>query len=123
MRGGILIHEKLIHTYKRRELAKTISMLPQSKEGLPDLTVKELVSYGRSPHHSFLNQGSKAEDEAVIDWALDITGTKKHENRMFHELSGGEQQKARIATALSQKTDILLFDEQTTYLVWLTSWT
>lgn len=114
--GEILIHDKPIRTYKRRELAKTISMLPQSKEGLPNLSVKELVSYGRSPHHSFLNQGSKTENEAIIDWALEITGTKKHENRMFHELSGGEQQKARIAMSLAQKTDILLLDEPTTYL-------
>lgn len=114
--GEILVQDQPIHTYKRREFAKTISMLPQSKEELPDLCVRELVSYGRSPHHSFLHKGSKAADEAVIDWALDITGTKKHESRMFHELSGGEQQKARIAMALAQKTDILLLDEPTTYL-------
>ncbi len=115
-KGEVQIEQRPLKDYSTKELARSVSMLPQSKSGLPELTVRELVAYGRSPHKRLFESRMKQEDEAIIDWALEITGTKRHENRMFHTLSGGEQQKARIAMALAQKTDILLLDEPTTYL-------
>ena len=114
--GEVCVYGQPVQRYKKKEFAKTISMLPQSKQTLPDLTVKELVSYGRSPYQSTFGKRSSSEDEQIIEWAMKVTGTSKYRDRMFHSLSGGEQQKARIAMALTQKTDILLLDEPTTYL-------
>lgn len=114
--GEVLIGERQAKDYSTRELATAISMLPQTKEWMPELTVREFVAYGRSPHKGLFRNRLTTEDEKVIEWALDITGTRRHEGRMLQTLSGGEQQKARIAMALAQKTDILLLDEPTTYL-------
>lgn len=114
--GEICVYDQPIQCYKKKEFAKTVSMLPQSKQSLPDLTVKELVSYGRSPYKKTFQKRSSSDDEQIIEWAMEVTGTVKYRDRMFHSLSGGEQQKARIAMALAQKTDILLLDEPTTYL-------
>lgn len=114
--GEVHIQNKPANAYKRSEFARTISMLPQSKESIPDITVRELVAFGRSPHQGMLRQRLTKEDEEIINWALKMTGIRRHEDRMFHTLSGGEQQKARIAMAIAQKTEIVLLDEPTTYL-------
>lgn len=114
--GEICVYGKPVDCYKKKEFARTVSMLPQSKQSLPNVTVKELISYGRSPYKSMFQQRPSAEDDATVTWAMEISGTAKHQDRLFHALSGGEQQKVRLAMALAQKTDILLLDEPTTYL-------
>jgi iron complex transport system ATP-binding protein len=113
--GDIYVHDKSTKAYKSIEFAKTLSMLTQSRSSLPDLTARELVSYGRSPYKRVFDR-MKAEDEQIVDWAMEVTGTIRHAQRMFHTLSGGEQQKVRIAMALAQKTSIILLDEPTTFL-------
>ncbi|MGM9929020.1 MAG: ABC transporter ATP-binding protein [Bacillus sp. (in: firmicutes)] len=114
--GSISVLDKELKAYKRKEFAHVLTMMPQSKDMLPDLTVREIVSFGRSPYQGVFSKQNKQADEEAVEWALIITGTKKHEDRMFHTMSGGEQQKVRIAMALAQKTDILLLDEPTTFL-------
>jgi ABC-type cobalamin/Fe3+-siderophores transport system ATPase subunit len=113
--GKVLIHGRPVKEFKTSELAQSLAMLTQSKGSLPELTVKELITYGRSPYKRLFDR-MKADDESIINWAMEVTGTKRHEDRMFHTLSGGEQQKARIAMALAQKTNIILLDEPTTFL-------
>ncbi|WP_026672666.1 ABC transporter ATP-binding protein [Alkalihalobacterium bogoriense] len=115
-KGEVRLNEKKLHEYKAKEFATTLAMLPQSKGVLPNLTVKELITYGRSPHQQLFTYRLSTDDKIAIEWAMDVTGTSKHANRMFHTLSGGEQQKARIAMALAQQTNLLLLDEPTTYL-------
>ncbi|MEK8131501.1 heme oxygenase [Paenibacillus filicis] len=114
-RGEVEVHGQPAKAYSSVQFAQTIAMLTQSKGQLPDMTVRELVAYGRSPYKRLFDRMS-AEDQEIVDWALQVTGTKRNEHRMFQTLSGGEQQKARIAMALAQKTNILLLDEPTTYL-------
>ncbi|MEI3607544.1 ABC transporter ATP-binding protein [Pseudogracilibacillus sp. SE30717A] len=114
--GSVYVLNKNSRLYKSKEFAQIITMLPQSKDTLPNLTIKELISFGRSPHKSFLASRFTKEDEMIIEEAMEMTNTTKHKDRLFFSLSGGEQQKARIAMALAQKTNILLLDEPTTYL-------
>lgn len=113
--GNVLLAGRDARSYSAADFAKTATMLTQSKGQLPDFTVRELVAYGRSPYKRLFDRMTAA-DRDIVDWALDVTDTRKHEQRMFHTLSGGEQQKARIAMALAQKTGLLLLDEPTTYL-------
>ncbi|MFF2909222.1 heme oxygenase [Paenibacillus sp. NPDC057934] len=114
--GEVRILGEELHKFPRRKLARTLAMLPQSKHVPENLTVRELVAYGRSPYQSPWNYSANAEDQQWIDHALQLTGTARYADRMFHTLSGGEQQKARIAMTLAQNTDILLLDEPTTFL-------
>ncbi|WP_141502637.1 heme oxygenase [Paenibacillus luteus] len=115
-KGEVAIQGKEAGDYSRADYARTISMLPQAKDMLPELTVRELVAYGRSPHKRLFKQRLTEEDQKIIDWAMKTMSIRRHDDRMFHTLSGGEQQKARIAMALAQKTDIILLDEPTTFL-------
>ncbi len=90
-------------------------MLPQAKEVLPSITVKELVGYGRVPFQRLTGPVSE-EDKEIIAWAIRETGLENMADRMVGHLSGGELQRARIAMALAQKTSVLLLDEPTTFL-------
>lgn len=114
--GRVQVLDRPLDTYPLKQFAQTVSMLPQSKEGLPALTVGELVSYGRTPHKKMFEQRWTDEDEKKISLALEMTGTHKHKDRLLHTLSGGERQKARIAMTLAQSANIIILDEPTTFL-------
>ncbi len=100
--GELYVDNRKAAEFTTIQYARTLSMLTQSRHSLPDLTVRELVSYGRSPYKRIFDRMT-SNDEHIVDWAMDVTGTRRYEQRMFHTLSGGEQQKARIAMALAQK--------------------
>lgn len=51
-----------------------------------------------------------------MKFALEITNTYKHKDKLVAELSGGQKQRVWIAMALAQDTKILFLDEPTTYL-------
>ena len=47
--GRVLLEGRPISSYSRRELARLISLLPQTRE-VPSVTVERLTAYGRYPH-------------------------------------------------------------------------
>lgn len=113
--GAVLIDGKGILTLNTKDVAKRLSLLPQTSSAPDGLTVHELVSYGRHPHKSPF-EGLNQTDFDNIDWAIDVTGIKKFTDRPVSELSGGQKQRVWLAMALAQNTDIILLDEPTTYL-------
>lgn len=113
--GLVTLDNQFIHKFKRKEYSQKIAMLPQAKEVMPSITVKELVGYGRVPFQRLTGPVSE-EDKEIIAWAIRETGLENMADRMVGQLSGGELQRARIAMALAQKTSVLLLDEPTTFL-------
>ena len=113
--GEVVINNKSIKKIKQKDLAKEIATVHQQNTVPSDITVKELVSYGRIPHKKYF-QGNDENDDEIIDWAIKRTGLKDLEDKVVMSLSGGERQRAFIAMALAQKSKILFLDEPTTYL-------
>ena len=114
-KGNVLLDGCDIQTMKPKALAKKLGVLPQIHTAPSDFRVKELVGYGRMPHQKLM-AGKSKEDEEVIRWAMEVTGTWKFRDKSIYEISGGETQRVWIATVLAQKPEIMFLDEPTTYL-------
>jgi iron complex transport system ATP-binding protein len=113
--GRVLIDDRRIADFGRRELARTVSYVPQPDAGPLDYTVRAFVEMGRFPHISAWAALTEADAEAV-DGAMELTGVTEFSDRSMSSLSGGERQRVSIAAALAQGGSILLLDEPTSFL-------
>lgn len=114
--GSIRLQDEDINTIKLRDFAQKVAIVHQYNSAPQDLTVEKLVAYGRTPYQKFGRSQSSEVDEEKIQWAMEITHTLKHKDKLVSELSGGQKQRVWIAMALAQDTKILFLDEPTTYL-------
>lgn len=114
--GVIKLNGKDISTLKRIDIAKKIAVVHQSNTAPADMTVRKLVSAGRTPYHKFLHSFDKDTDNEAIHSAMLNTDIIDYADTPISNLSGGQMQRVWLALALAQQTGILLLDEITTYL-------
>ncbi|MDA3974209.1 ATP-binding cassette domain-containing protein [Enterococcus thailandicus] len=106
--GEIYLDHNEVRTWKSNELAKKLAILRQSNELNLQITVRELVEFGRFPYtKGRLTQ----EDHQLVEEALEHLGLTKLADQFVHTLSGGQLQRAYIAMVLAQDTDYILLDE------------
>ncbi|MFC3039948.1 ABC transporter ATP-binding protein [Virgibacillus xinjiangensis] len=113
--GDVVLDGEDISKMATKDVARKLSILPQSPVSPEGLTVYELVKQGRNPHRKLLKKWSKEDEEAVVH-ALESTNILELKDRFVDSLSGGQRQRAWIAMTLAQETDTILLDEPTTYL-------
>ncbi len=112
---SIRLEGKPLEFYRRKDLARWMSYVPQAEGRGAPFTVREFILMGRYPHLSpFSLIGAR--DREAVERALEWTGTRAFSDRPLDSLSGGERQKVLIAAALAQEARILLLDEPTTFL-------
>jgi zinc transport system ATP-binding protein len=91
-----------------------IGYLPQRAEAGLDapITVRELVTAGRTPVVGLLRSLGDGDREAIEE-AIGRVGLSDLAGRQIRELSGGQRQRAFIAKALAGDPDLLVLDEPT----------
>ena len=113
--GCVMLDGTDLETIAKRDIAKTVAVVPQTNEIRFSFTVREIVSMGRMPFQSMMG-GESREDAAIIDDAIEKVGLTHLADRHINTMSGGERQRVMIARALAQTPKILLMDEPTLHL-------
>jgi iron complex transport system ATP-binding protein len=112
--GEVIVDGKNLYHMSPKKAAQKMALLAQNSE-IVDITVQQLISYGRSPHKSIL-QKINSDDQQIIGKAVEQTNLQHLIDRNVATLSGGERQRVWIAMAIAQQPAILFLDEPTTYL-------
>lgn len=101
------MNEKKLTLYRRKHLGYIFQMYNL----IPNLTVRENIEVG-----AYLS-----DRPLDVDELLETLGLTKHAHKLLNQLSGGQQQRCAIGRAIIKNPDILLCDEPTGALDYVTS--
>lgn len=106
--GEIVIEGHAIKDFNHNDLAKKLSILKQSNHTDMNITVEQLVQFGRFPYcKGRLNK----DDMEHVESAIKLLNLQHIRDRNIKALSGGQRQRAYIAMTIAQDTDYILLDE------------
>jgi len=113
--GRLEVSGQPVQRFRRRELARTVALVPQAGAFEFPFRVAEFVLMGRSPHQGILGLESHR-DLSIARQAMAFTGVEHLADRRMDRLSGGERQRVVIARAVCQQPRVILLDEPTAFL-------
>ena len=97
------------------EYAQRVAMMPQQREVMADLKVRDIVVMGRFPFKQRFQDYSDKDYELAAQ-AMENAGVTGLADRHIGRLSGGEVQRVLIAKTFAQQPELILLDEPTNHL-------
>lgn len=113
--GAVWLQSTDIGSLKSSVKARQLAVVTQFPE-VADMTVEDYVLMGRMPYRDTFQFFESRHDHDVAQKYMQLTGVYAYRSKLMTQLSGGEQQLAAIAQALSQEPKLLLLDEPTSHL-------
>lgn len=114
--GEVLLDDIPVHRMSVRQVARSVSYIPQQEPVTFNYTVRATVLMGRTPHLEPLTGRPTARDEEIAEEAIQALGISHLADRGIRDISGGERQLTMLARALCQQGEVLVLDEPTASL-------
>jgi len=111
--GSIRIFGKELSSLSLKERTKYIGFLSQQHKPVFPFKVFDVVLTGRA---AFVNHTPSDKDMEYAESAMERVGISNLREKIYSELSGGEQQLVMISRALAQQPKVLLLDEPISHL-------
>lgn len=113
--GDVIIKGRPYKEVERSEFSKTLSFIPAEPIHAANMSVLEFVTIARYPYKGWFGSISN-EDRDIVHHAIDSVNLINFSQRELDSLSDGERQRAMIAFAIAQDSDIVLMDEPTAFI-------
>ena len=115
LKGNLLIKGKDISLYTKQDFARLVSFVSTEIIRISNFRLFDLVALGRFPYTGWIGKLGK-DDYNIINESISQVGINDLKYKLINEVSDGERQRAMIARALAQDTEIIILDEPTAFL-------